>query len=560
MRSPLLRYRDDLRGAYHRLAEEAFAKLVLRSGINIAANRATLRALAASEREAQRQVRLADRWSMGILAGFGILAAAPCALLLLPGCGQYALLLWGLAAAGLTLGCCCTLKRRARNQAAEAAQQQAAAFHSEARAQMAPLNRLYPWGLATALFQQLLPECQFDPCIRAERQALFEAYAAEALPHAEPTCSLLCAESGELCGNSFLYGRTLSQFWTEERYSASRVIVWHERVRDGSGRVRYTLRTGTVSASVVKPKPAYAPDAFLAHLNTLTPTLSFTHTPSPFSHAKAGFLTNLKRKRALRKLEAFSQNLDDDSDFTLMGNETFELLFHTPDRTDEHAFRRLFTPAAQQNMLEVMQDQAIGFGDDFTFRKRGALSLLTAEHFSLAALSTHPARFHSHAYDQAKAAFLDFHDSYFRSVYCAFLPLLAIPAFQAPAPPELRLPPEAAPTPSAWELETLANALPQAPFLPLNAEPNAILKASPPSRDPSGCWRCTITAYAFSAHTRTEHCTVLGPDGRSHTVAVKWCEYRPRTKRTSLLVAPSDQAPFKPALVCRGLAVAFAQG
>lgn len=48
----------------------------------------------------------------------------------------------------------------------------------------------------------------------------------------------------------------------------------------------------------------------------------------------------------------------------------------------EVEFRLLFTPVAQTQMLNLMKDTKVGYGDVFTFIKQRKVNVLMSEHLS----------------------------------------------------------------------------------------------------------------------------------------------------------------------------------
>ena len=63
-----------------------------------------------------------------------------------------------------------------------------------------------------------------------------------------------------------------------------------------------------------------------------------------------------------------------------MGNSEFEVLFGATNRNNEVQFRLLFTPLAQKQLLGLMKDKEIAFGDDFNFIKRNKINIIIPDH------------------------------------------------------------------------------------------------------------------------------------------------------------------------------------
>ena len=259
--------------------------------------------------------------------------------------------------------------------------------------QMAPLNRLYTWDLTTRLIEQTVPRLAFDPYFTSRRlEDLRRLYGWS--DRFNEGKSILFAQSGVINGNPFLFGEYLDQDWGTETYDGVLDIEWEEWEEDSDGDGHYVTRSETLHAQVEKPIPVYSRHKLLIYGNDAAPNLKFSREPSGFSSEGGGLIERWRKWRRLRKLEAFSRNLEDSSNFTLMGNHEFETWFHTPNRNNEVEFRLLFTPVAQLQMLALLQDHKVGYGDDFTFRKDHRINMLTSTHLDEAVLDTSPERFH----------------------------------------------------------------------------------------------------------------------------------------------------------------------
>ena len=161
-------------------------------------------------------------------------------------------------------------------------------------------------------------------------------------------------------GNPFAFCKLLQMTWGSETYSGSITIHWTTVERDSNGK-RYTQHHSEVlTATVTKPKPVYGENTIFVYANDAAPNLTFSRRCSELSQLGNGFFDRMKIRSERKKLEEFSRNLEDESNYTMMANKEFETLFNTMDRNDEVEFRVLFTPMAQRNMLELLKDKTIG--------------------------------------------------------------------------------------------------------------------------------------------------------------------------------------------------------
>lgn len=62
-------------------------------------------------------------------------------------------------------------------------------------------------------------------------------------------------------------------------------------------------------------------------------------------------------------MEDFREDTEDNfsKSITLLANDEFEVLFRALNRNNEVQFRLLFTPLAQQNMIDLLLDKTEGF-------------------------------------------------------------------------------------------------------------------------------------------------------------------------------------------------------
>lgn len=406
--------------------------------------------------------------------------------------------------------------------------------------QMKPLNDLYTWDLTTSMIQQVVPKLEFDKFVHQGRlQELIDDYGLADLPE---TQSVLTTQSGEINDNPFVVAQILSQEWGSETYYGTKLITWRVAVRTGDGDVVYVTRTQTLTASVSAPIPIYPIHNCLIYGNDAAPKLSFMRVPSQHSGDKDGFFDKLSKKRDMKRLTKFSQNLKDESQYTLMSNKEFELLFETTNRTNEQEYRLLFTPLAQKQMLSLINDCRVGFGDDFSFRKQSKINVITAKHMNGMSLDTSPSRFYDYDIVRAEATFKRFNCTYFKSLYFAFAPLLAIPLYQQMKPLRKIYAPYEKQS-SNWELESLVNYYGDRRFKGRDIETQSILKAQISERQGRD-GLVTITAHGFYTEERLTMVPMLGGDGNMHSVPVYWKEYLPTSNTSSIMVREYEDNEF----------------
>ncbi|MBQ8433544.1 MAG: hypothetical protein IJX23_01915 [Clostridia bacterium] len=231
--------------------------------------------------------------------------------------------------------------------------------------QLAPLFDQFKVQHTFELCQQTLPEITFDKNFSVGRfYQLHRNYGLqENLADNESTIGIF---SGEILGNPFVEERRLIQSMGTQTYTGSIVIHWTSIQRDSKGHTRTVHHSQTLHASVTKPKPYYHQKTTLIYGNDAAPDLSFSHEPT---HAEKWSKSELERKvrKGARKIEKMAEkSLLNGGTFTEFGNEEFDVIFNATERDHEVQFRLLFTPLAQENLLDLRKNPK-PYGDDFYF-------------------------------------------------------------------------------------------------------------------------------------------------------------------------------------------------
>ncbi len=536
---PLKEYRDSFREKFAEFAREKFRELCEKSGVDIEANRKLVAEIKDLESEESAESR---KYTLFLTLCILCFVSVFC-------CGIYAynqsaqsseqiisiLLGVSLFAFGvITAMKCSELRKLIDNLKLQIKRKIENAYE-----QMRPLNELYTWDIPVKLIEQTVPRLAFDPYFTLERLVDLKRLFGWDDSFNEDK-SILFAQSGVINGNPFVFGEFLEMSWGEKTYTGYKTISWRVRERDANGKWCTVTKTQTLSASVVKPIPEYSKDKILIYGNDAAPNLSFSRAPSSLSNAGDGFFANFKKRRVLKELQKFSENLDDDSDYTLMANHEFETLFYAKNRDNEVEFRLLFTALAQEQMLQLMKDDQIGYGDDFSFAKCGKINALRSEHLSAFSLSTDPQNFYDWDFDRAHLNFKNFNENYFKNLYFSLAPLLSIPLYQQTRTYE-DIYKDVISTPSSfWEHEAIANYYGDEYFRHSSCVTQNILKTEVVSED-GEFTKIRVTANGFRGVTRHEHIPVWGGDGRSHNVTVEWIEYLPVEKNSYMYVSESPE-------------------
>ena len=553
---PLALYRDRFKAEHADNTAVFFEELIRRSGVDENANATTVAAI----RSLDDQLAIADSSRSGwrtlrVLVVFLVVAAfiglalfvlsliSPDTELPLRVDGLWAAACAAVAAGGIALTSAkLNPAIRVLDERLRSLNERHKAKMAEAQAQLAPLNRLYDWGMIAGLIQKTVPRLVLDPYFsRARLDELHHSFGWD--DNFNNDKSVLFSQSGEINGNPFILAETLDFCMGTETYRGSLTISWKdtETYRDSNGRTRTrpVTRTQTLHASVDKPLPRYTRRKFIVYGNEAAPGLTFRRTPSDLSGGDDSFLDKWRMKSTVAKLEAFSRNLNDDSGYTIMSNRQFEALFHATNRNDEIQFRLLFTPLAQQQMVNLLRDKDIGYGDDFTFVKANMVNVVWPAHLADFNITAGPSLFQNYDLAAARKFFNAYSNDYFRALYFGLAPLLTIPLYQQHRSHADIYAEVVGRTSSFWEHEAIANFHGQESFRHPKSITENILKTHH-TRPSDGYTEVDITAHGFRGKERVDHVSKLGGDGNWHNVPVEWIEYLPVQRTSTMIVRETD--------------------
>jgi len=218
-----------------------------------------------------------------------------------------------------------------------------------------------------------------------------------------------------------------------------------------------------------------------------------------------------------------------------MSNHEFDAIFDATDRNHEVQFRLLFTPLAQQEMLKLLKDSQVGYGDDFAFNKTHMINVVEPAHMRHTDIGGEPEKFHAYELAQARSFFNGYHNDFFRSFYFGIAPLLAIPLYQQHRPHSDIYKDTYASKSCFWEHEAIANYHGEAEFKHPDCVTRSILKTAS-KHETDGSQTVRVTASGYSSVERVDYVSVRGGDGRSHQVPVHWSEYLDVQRASNMVV------------------------
>ena len=531
---PLSDYVTYFKDHHERNVSEHFEQLVREAGVDEQANIKTIAELRELEASKNKQ---GNKRGWLRAARIACLIAASAAGLAAFSQGAFGLLWLIVVAAALVL-IFATINPavKALNTKLEELERQCTEKSQEAWAQMYPLNELYQWDAARVLFQRTFPEVVLDEYFAKDRLGdLLETYGLS--PKVNDGRSILLSQSGAINENPFVVARYLHHWIGSKTYFGSLYITWTEQVRDSQGNWQTVHRSQTLTASVVKPFPEYSNGTAVIYGHEAAPSLSFSRSPSGLSGLEDGVLNNWRKGNAVKKVEKKARRdlKSGNGNLTVMSNREFEALFKAVDRDNETEFRLLFTPLGQQEMVHLLNDKRVGYGDDFSFTKQGSINIVEPSHLAATRFDADPAMFKSNELAWAREFFNTYHNDFFRSFYFGLAPLLAVPVYREKRSGSLTAPHSETHESSFWEHEVMANYIGEDAFRHSESVTRNLLKVTA-NQNSKSTNTVSVTAFGYAGYQRFDEIPVLGGDGNVHLVTVPWVEYIPVQNTTRLLV------------------------
>lgn len=538
---PLKYYEQEGREKQKQNVESFLCELKERSGVDVEQNKRTVASYRQKEKEIGKLQKKLSRKKLlrvflFILCGVGIFMtiggiSSPDVLLILFGV---------LAIAAPIVFIFSKLNKGIKNFSCliDSEKKRANELLAKAWEEMVPLNSLFTDKDTIDIIEKTLPELNFDDHFSAEREREIRELCGYSAEYDENR-SVIDALSGKYKGNPFIFERHLIHRLGEETYYGSLTITWTERYRDSKGNTRTRVRTQTLRASVVKPKPFYHQDTVLKYFPQGAPSLSFTREGLYHDDKSDKQIERIVKKGEKKLKKKTQDSISHGGSFTEMANTEFDVLFDALNRDNEVEFRMMFTPLAQNNMVDLMRSE-VGYGDDFDFYKQKRTNIIHSDHAQVWRMDSSAKNYHSFDFEEIKEKFKTINEEYFKSVFFDFAPLLAIPMYQEKPVKSLEPPKEYNVNYTVHEYETLANRMEQGLFVAPRSATKAILKAQGVKRT-GETDTVEMTGYAYETLPRTDFVPVYGGDGKVHMVPVHWTEYIPNSHTSYIEVGKDDK-------------------
>lgn len=402
-----------------------------------------------------------------------------------------------------------------------------------ANEQMAPLNALYDWNMATTIIEKVIPILDFDKYFDGSKYAkLCKDYGFDELN--DINHSTLYVQSGTILGNPYLIQKQRVHSIYDKAYTGSITISWTEYYYDNKGNRRSRIRTQVLTATTYHPAPMYTNQVALIYGNNAAPDLSFTRAPNGLGEKPQKQIDKYVKahtddlyKKAEKSLSSKSKSV-----FTPLANTEFELLLDALDRDHDVQFRLLYTPLAQKNTMNLLKSKE-GYGDDFYFYKRKKINIISSKHSQGEDLSGSPHIFIGYDHDLARETFIAYVNNFFKVIYFDFAPLLSIPLYQQMKSIDYIYGDDAPSNYSAYEHEVFSNSFDENLLKHPESITSTILKTRMINKDGKSD-KYEVTAYSYRGEDRVDYVTKMGGDGNLHTIPVYWIEYIPLTQTTTM--------------------------
>ena len=547
---PLKIYNSRLKEDHKENTIKYFDALVEKSGIDIEANKATIKKYEETKLEEDKVEGLLKTQNMYktlsligiVLLGIGMFASflfdlpmwVPILITLLCVSGIIGLIILIMKVIGK--------KIKELQDAHNLIQEALRKLMNEGYSQMEPLNLLYDWNMPADIINMSNSLIHMDDHFDAKKfQYLFEKYGLD--ENLQKNVSTRFVQSGSILGNPFLLCEDYRQDWYNERYTGSMTITWTERVKTENG-YKSVTHSQVLTASVLKPAPVYRPVTYLVYGNDAAPNLVFSRSPSPLSNEDDDKLQYRKVMKEAKKLDkkAEKELMDDDptTNYQRFGNDEFEVIFGGTDRNNEMEYRLLFTPLAQRNLLDLLKN-AEPYGDDFYFDKDKKLNYVQSRHSQGFNYKANPDIFVDFSYERARNSFIEFNIKYFEAFFFDIAPLISIPLYQQTKSKEYIYENEYKANVTTYEQEAMANAMGKDYFKHPQSDTDTILKCET-TRSVGVADEVKVTAYGFKRISHVDLVPTLGGDGRTHNVPVEWYEYSPVSQESYMAIEEKDSS------------------
>ncbi|EXU60625.1 MAG1210 family protein [Mycoplasma mycoides] len=354
----------------------------------------------------------------------------------------------------------------------------------------------------------------------------------------DDTKTTVYVKSGTINNNYFLLTKDYSYEIVKKTYHGSLTISWTESYTDSNGNWKTVTKTQVLTASVTKPFVQFSDFSKICFATDLSPNLEFYRKPQQIDKLSEKEKVKLE-KQIEKELKKYSQK---NINFTPLSNTKFESFWSCFDRNNEREFRLLFTPLAQNNLVQLVQDHNKSFGDDYHMLKENKLIIFATEKLNEINFYDNEDQYQHYSIEHIQNYFYSINKNYFKTFYWALAPYFSIPSL-AQINLEYKENPETNLTLTDYEYEVCANSIPSELLDHPNIKTNSIIKTQLIAKK-DGTDYVQATSIGFDIIPRIDYIPVWGGDGRYHDVPVPWDEYIAYDKITNLKIKIFKHSPI----------------
>ncbi|HAL18075.1 MAG TPA: hypothetical protein DCO86_00355 [Spirochaetaceae bacterium] len=322
-------------------------------------------------------------------------------------------------------------------------------------------------------------------------------------------------------------------------YTCSITLPYRDYVTDSNGNRKAVTRYETLTASVEKPYPYYHPYTRAIYFSEACPNLTFFRNPVNINaKSEKQFEKEVKKaEKKFIKIEKKSLKSGGKS-FTPLSDTKFEALFNTEDRDNDVEFRMMYTPYAISQFTDFVKS-AEGFGDNFYLEKDGCATSCILEGGQLGysdGIRPGIGKIASFDYDLINRNFAHYGDAFFKNFYFCLAPLFMIPVYAEGRDEDFsKILSDSRPHAfDGFDAESLAAKNPEL-FRPAGTVTDVIIKSASSKVVECGTL-FAMKSSSFRGESRVELVYRVGFHV-SGNVPVHWTEYIMQSRTVEMLVA-----------------------
>lgn len=398
----------------------------------------------------------------------------------------------------------------------------------ECRDQVYPVSSRIRWDDIYTVFDETTDMFKLDKILDSKKYGLLEdLYGYDDLAF-DSGSSVLGVMSGNIATNPFIKVKILTQYMYQKAYTGSITISWTETYTDSEGHIQTRVETQVLTATTYHPAPGYSDRVYTIYGNEAAPDLRFSRSARNVDYSDKKAVDKFVKSEEKKMRSKQDAEMTQGKGFTPLHNTRFEALWGAYERNNEVQYRLLFTPLAQQNMVEVLNNKnGDGYGDDFNFYKTGKINVVCSNHAQYGQMLFDPSYFrYSERIKDLRDRFVGCITEMFRSLYFDLAPVLAIPLYQMTDAGEYTYTRRDPDSISDYEAMEMANQFSEDAFKPEGAATQQIRRVV--YRGTTGKTDSfKVISRAFSETPAVEYVEQMGGDGHLHTIPIQYFIYDP---------------------------------